>query len=302
MHLWIAEPWFDNQGGPGDLFSDVKDVSGNDHILVSAPGILVSNQFQHVAVTYDKASGAGVLYVNGNVAFSANLGNFTPQTSYDLSLGRRQTHDPPGVFNGMMDEVSVYGRALSASEIQAIYVAGAAGKCADPAPTAANISAVTLENVPTSIPVSKFLLAASDPDNDPLSLASVSSRSTNGGSVVLASGGVIYNPVTNFLLGADRFTYTVSDGRGGVGSAFVLMQVVSPNQASDNFLPLVPIPGGYRVSFAGMQGLTYSLQRATNVTGPWFYLGPVLAGPGGIGVYADTNAPVPSAFYRTIYP
>ena len=32
-------------------------------------------------------------------------------------------------FTGKLDEVSIYNRALSASEIAAIYNAGAAGKC-----------------------------------------------------------------------------------------------------------------------------------------------------------------------------
>src|SRR5262249_35354943 len=37
---------------------------------------------------------------------------------------------PPGIpFNGLIDEVSIYSRALSASEIQAIFAAGSAGKC-----------------------------------------------------------------------------------------------------------------------------------------------------------------------------
>ena len=37
-------------------------------------------------------------------------------------------------FHGLVDEVSVYNRALTAPEIQAIYNAGSAGKCFTPAP------------------------------------------------------------------------------------------------------------------------------------------------------------------------
>ena len=37
-------------------------------------------------------------------------------------------------FHGMVDEVSIYNRALSASDIAGIYYAGAAGKCL-PTPT-----------------------------------------------------------------------------------------------------------------------------------------------------------------------
>jgi len=32
-------------------------------------------------------------------------------------------------FHGMIDEVSIYNRALSASEIQSVYYAGSSGKC-----------------------------------------------------------------------------------------------------------------------------------------------------------------------------
>src|SRR6202042_160676 len=43
-------------------------------------------------------------------------------------------------FLGMMDEVSIYNRPLSASEIQAIFLAGSTGKCPPP-PHAATATA-----------------------------------------------------------------------------------------------------------------------------------------------------------------
>jgi hypothetical protein len=48
---------------------------------------------------------------------------------FDLSVGAR-----PGVsyFAGLIDELSLYNRALSATEIQGIYKAGSAGKCPPP--------------------------------------------------------------------------------------------------------------------------------------------------------------------------
>jgi hypothetical protein len=116
----------------GGVYADLVDTSGTAHFLVTAPGILVSNQFQHVAVTYDKTSGAGILYVNGVVeAADFNMGAFTPQTSYPLYLGEQ-----PGLttanFAGLLDEFSIYNRALSGSEIYAIYLAHGSGKCAPP--------------------------------------------------------------------------------------------------------------------------------------------------------------------------
>ena len=47
---------------------------------------------------------------------------------------------PAYFFNGLVDEVSLYNRGLTASEIQAIYAAGSAGKC-PPSPMPPSITA-----------------------------------------------------------------------------------------------------------------------------------------------------------------
>ena len=57
------------------------------------------------------------------------MGSFTPQTGYDLFLGRRPSSDLPAYYQGLLDEVSLYSRALSGAEIAALYNADAAGKC-----------------------------------------------------------------------------------------------------------------------------------------------------------------------------
>jgi hypothetical protein len=83
-----------------------------------------------VALTYDQTSGVAVLYWNGSVVATANPGVITPQTSFDFFLGVRPSGFFTGIyFQGEIDEPGVYNRALSASEIQAIYVAGSGGKC-----------------------------------------------------------------------------------------------------------------------------------------------------------------------------
>ena len=71
----------------------------------------------------------GVLYVNGAVVQSQNLGIFTPQTSYPLYFGIRISDTSEYHFQGEMDEMSVYSRVLSPSEIHAVFAAGDAGKC-----------------------------------------------------------------------------------------------------------------------------------------------------------------------------
>lgn len=119
-------------GGLGSIFVNFTDTNNADHYLASNPAILKSNQWQHIAVTYDKVMGMGKIYLDGTlVATHGSLGVFTPQTTFPLVLGRRISGSGEGSqFQGVMDEVAFYRRALSGSEIRAI--ATAATKCNQP--------------------------------------------------------------------------------------------------------------------------------------------------------------------------
>jgi len=118
--LWISTSLGGGQGGPGALVANVVDTGGGSHILYSAEGIVQANVFQHVGMTYDKTTGNAALYYNGAVVAAANLGIFTPRTSNYLLFGHRISTGE--TYPGVLDEISLYNRALSASEIQAICV------------------------------------------------------------------------------------------------------------------------------------------------------------------------------------
>jgi Concanavalin A-like lectin/glucanases superfamily/Immunoglobulin domain len=127
VHLWLTS------GGVGSLFANIVDVNNGAHFIVSAPGIVQTGVFQHVALTYDKTTGTASLYYNGSVVVTSHLGIFTPKTTTDLLLGRRIDASPAGYYySGILDEISLYKRALSSNEIAAIYNAGNAGKCSSP--------------------------------------------------------------------------------------------------------------------------------------------------------------------------
>jgi subtilisin-like proprotein convertase family protein len=120
---------YDNNG-PGSLLANVKDTANGDHTFYSAAGVVTNNGWQHVALTYNRASGFAALYRNGVIVAPANLGSFTPETAFtNFMIGGRTTFvNPSSVFAGGMDEMSMYDRPLSDSEIQAIYADGTAGK------------------------------------------------------------------------------------------------------------------------------------------------------------------------------
>lgn len=127
--LWVGHP----SHAPGYLFANLVDTNGGYHVVETADGLVASNSYQHLAVTYDRATGQALLYLNGAVVKQTSLGAFTPLTKYDLYIGQRPNSGFQ--FNGLVDEVSLYNRALSLGEIQAVYNAGSAGKCLAAAPS-----------------------------------------------------------------------------------------------------------------------------------------------------------------------
>ncbi len=87
-------------------------------------------------------------------------------------------------------------------------------------PTAVNDTASTAYQTPTTVAV---LANDSDPDGDPLAVASVT-QPAHGNAAINADGSVTYTPAAGFS-GSDSFTYTVSDGWGGTASATVSVSV-----------------------------------------------------------------------------
>ena len=127
----------------------------------------------------------------------------------------------------------------------------------------------------------------------------VSAMSTNGGSVTLDATQVTYTPQPGFI-GTDRFSYTISDGRGGSATADVVVLVVDGALPGLNQMTLVPRPGGMLVRFAGIPGSSYALERAGQVTGPWGTLATLASPLHGIMEYLDATPPPGMGFYRMV--
>ena len=124
------ETTLDSVFGPGNGLQFGIGTTVTGVALIGTGGnVLTSGVFQHVAATYDGSMMR--IYVDGaEVASGAASGDIKP-ISPDLVIGRNSVI-PSFDFDGIIDEVELFDRALSASEIQAIFNAGSAGKCKTP--------------------------------------------------------------------------------------------------------------------------------------------------------------------------
>ena len=88
-------------------------------------------QWTHVAGTYDGQSMR--IYVDGELSNQVAHDQGIYSGSCDVGLGAGVCGVGYGdfryPFKGLLDEISIYDRALTTSEIQAIYAAGSNGKC-----------------------------------------------------------------------------------------------------------------------------------------------------------------------------
>ncbi|MET0752067.1 MAG: LamG-like jellyroll fold domain-containing protein [Pyrinomonadaceae bacterium] len=131
------------QGGYAFLIDQNTNKLGLSQVGMSvalAPTLTITDtNWHHVAVTQSgPAFTAGtqtVFYLDGVADTPVGYG---PQFTFttNAAIGSRGDGLTDNVFFGAIDELSIYDRALSAAQIQAIFASGAAGKCKPLATTA----------------------------------------------------------------------------------------------------------------------------------------------------------------------
>jgi len=109
--------WMDVRSG-GSIYFGAYDTAANCRYVATAAGVIEANKWYHVAGTYDGSTFK--VYVNGTerpekLTWSGSI----VQNDYKLRIGVRGLYGH--WFKGLIDEVYIWRRALSASEIRAIY-------------------------------------------------------------------------------------------------------------------------------------------------------------------------------------
>lgn len=122
---WIF--WYDELGhgalpGPALRFHiSAPGMASKDPI--SASWRPITGAWYHVAVT--RATNNYSLYINGARVAGATSSETVPDASAALQIGAAEAFH----FNGALDEIDIFDRALSSSEVRAIFASRISGKC-----------------------------------------------------------------------------------------------------------------------------------------------------------------------------
>ncbi|HPD17106.1 MAG TPA: Ig-like domain-containing protein [Planctomycetota bacterium] len=127
--------------------------------------------------------------------------------------------------------------------VVALAAPGYAKRPSNTPPVAGDDSYAIAEDQPLDVPAPGVLSNDTDANGDPLTAAPLSLPS-HGTLLLSASGAFLYVPDANFS-GADSFTYTVSDGKGGSDTATVTITISPVND------PPVAVDDAYQVAQGG---------------------------------------------------
>jgi hypothetical protein len=157
-------------------------------------------------------------YVNGIEKGSASFTGPIDIEPRDLLIGGDDTSGRD--FDGLVDEVEIFNRALSQAEIQAIYNAGSAGKCKNNPPEA-RCQDVTVSAGPSCTANASINNGSFDPDSDPITLSQ--------------------SPPGPYSLGTTTVMLTVTDDESASSQCTAMVTVV------DNTPPALTCPAALTV-------------------------------------------------------
>lgn len=116
-----SNSWEVIQGHNGSAASNalvlLNEVGGSSVTVNTPVGSILPNNLYHVVVLFDSTTATDV-YING-ISQTLTGNSFTSTHATGLSIGNRGDGNRP--FLGIIDDVRIYNRALSASEVKQLY-------------------------------------------------------------------------------------------------------------------------------------------------------------------------------------
>ena len=273
--------WNTNNLAVNGSISVVLGISPSALVLTSSSnpsGYLDALTFT-ATVTPTNVTG-NVTFFNGATPFSTNAMTLGVATSGGISTLARGTNTITAAYLG---NLSYYGSTNSLAQVVTNHP-----------PVVPNVGYYRGAIASYKIKISELLTNSTDADGD--TLAASFGTSTNGITLAVGGGFALYY---NTNLVNDQLTYTVSDAFGGSNSASITI-TSAPFLTGQNATVTVSGPTA-TVSFAGIPGYNYGIQRSTNLVS-WAGLWTTNAPSGGLFEFTDDFndlGVVPaSAYYR----
>ncbi|MCP5092993.1 MAG: DNRLRE domain-containing protein, partial [Gammaproteobacteria bacterium] len=110
--------------GTNDDEIDFGFYNGSWEMMTTSSVSLSNGQWYQVVVTFDNTSDEGKAYLNGTLVLTESTGNTTTPNTDALTIGRDQWGE---YWDGLLDDVRLYDRVLTASEITDLAAGGGGG-------------------------------------------------------------------------------------------------------------------------------------------------------------------------------
>lgn len=284
-----------NQGRLAFWLGTASKTATNAPLYISNGPDLRDGMFHHIAATVDRSStNGGNLFVDGALVFT-----FDPTTrtgdlnnTSTLYIGAPTSTTANSYFYGLIDEMAMYRRALSADEIHSIATAGSAGKC----------------KVPPSIQTQPLDQVVKTSSNATFTVLAVGSPTLRyqwfKGTASLAWATNSAFSITNVQgFAAGLYSVRVANAFGSITSSNALLTVE----------PLTILPSGgvlqfsqggdqWMLKFTGVAGQNYQIQTSTNLV-DWIDVGAATDLGDGRFEFVDPDAMSREAgFYRVVQP
>jgi hypothetical protein len=279
------------------LATNTTVLTANSVMFISSGPDLRDGMFHHVAVSVNRTqTNSAVLCVDGNAVLTFDLssrrGPLTNSTVGMMFIGGPTTTLSNSFFFGLIDELTMYSRALSAAEIQAIAGAGSAGKCRVPPSIVQQPADQTINS---GAPASFSVVATGSP-NLRFQWFRVGGSALPGATNATA----ILTGVTN----TSQYFVRVTNFWGSVISSNATLTVLPPPPGvpANGTLQFDLNAGQPHLLFSGYPGQSYLVEASTNLI-DWEVIGSATDLGNGSFEFFDPNwTNYNACFYRVVQP
>ena len=264
---------------------------------------VIANQWYHVAGTYDKATGARRIYVNGNLETTATVGGqLRTDSNARLHVSRNNSASPFLGFHGDIDDLRFYDRVLTANEVASL--AGARPGSSNG--TCGTANGVAVATAPTAN------LCATGTAN-PATLTGPgpwtwTCAGVNGGTTASCAAPLLdITPPLLSSVSASSFTLTATSDEAATGYWIVLaVGTAAPTAAQ---VKSYAVNGGAGVLARGSGAMTANVAKTFTVTGlsantvyDFYVVAEDAAGNNSAVTFAQNSAPLALAPLLRVLP